>query len=158
LLLHRPMARSDLIALLALIVSGLSLGVSWWGAFRDRVRLKVTAKLSGGGEYEEYGPEHIAIRVVNTGRRVAVLTLFGGQLADGGWQGTGLGKSGAGLHLTESQFYEQDFGYADIEAVSPDGTSEYVSLWFEDSHGRRHSVPNSAALIATLKRNRRSNG
>jgi hypothetical protein len=139
---------SDVISTLALAVATLSFGVSWWGTFRDRVSLKVTARIYGGGP--EYGPEYMKIRVVNTGRRVAVLTMLGGELADGRWQGTGLGPSGVGLHLAESQFYENDFSADDIEATCPDAESEYVSLWFEDSHGRRHKVPNSEKLLKDL--------
>lgn len=120
------MSPSDAISILALAVATLSLGVSWWGTFRDRVSLKVTASIYGGEP--EYGPEYIRIKVVNTGRRVTVLTMFGGELADARWQGTNLGPSGTGLHLAESEFHERNFTFDDIEAVSPDGKSKYVSL------------------------------
>jgi hypothetical protein len=146
---------TDVIAALALAVASLSLGISWWGTFRDRVSLKVTARIYGGGP--EYGPEYIKIRVVNVGRRVAVLTTLGGELADGRWQGTGLGASGTGLHLAESQFYESNFSADDIDAVCPDAESQYVSLWFEDSHGRRHKVPNSESLLLQLAATRPPN-
>ena len=143
------MTTSDVLASLALAVAALSLGVAWWGTFRDRVSLKIFAT-----HYEarpEYGNEYIRIKVVNTGRRVAVLTMFGGDCADGTWQGTHIGKSGAGLSLAESEFHERNFFAGDIEVIAPDSSSEFITLWFEDSHGRRHKVPRSEELIQKLK-------
>ena len=146
------MTQTDAIASLALAVSCFSLGVSWWGTFRDRVALKITAKVINGGP--QYGPASISIKVVNTGRRIAVLTMFGGELLDGTWQGTYLGASGQGIHLAESELHQRNFGYDDIETASPDSDSdsEFVALWFEDSHGKRHKVPNSEKLIIELKK------
>jgi len=100
--------------------------------------------------HPEYDKAHLEIKVVNTGRRIAVLTLFGGDLEDGGWQGEGLGETGKGLHLAEHEFYNVKFYKDDVLAVSPDSESNYVELWFEDSLGRRHKVKNSKKNIGLL--------
>jgi hypothetical protein len=142
------MATSEIISGFALFVATCSFGVSWWGAIRDRVSLMLIAKLMNNAD--GYGQPYIAIKVVNTGRRVAVLTMFGGELADGTWQGTNIGESGRGLHLAESEFHERQVTAMDLVAVSPDSESEYVSFWFEDSHGRRHKIPKSESLIREL--------
>lgn len=143
------MSASEVIPYIALVISILSFITSFYLGFRDRVRVHATCKFYP--EHPEYNRAHLVVRIVNRGRRVAVLTIFGGNLADGGWQGENLGAKERGLHLTEHEFFERKFYPEDIVAVAPDGESEFVELWFEDSVGKRHKVINSRKGIMQLK-------
>lgn len=140
---------NEYIPYIALAISILSFITSFYFGFRDRVRVQATCKFYP--THPEYNRAHLSIRIVNRGRRVAVLTMFGGDLFDRTWQGENLGEKGRGLHLTEHQFYERKFYSEDIVAVSPDSESEFVELWFEDSLGKRHKVKNSRKGIQQLK-------
>jgi hypothetical protein len=102
--------------------------------------------------HPEYDRAHLRIRVLNRGRRIAVLTMFGGDLVSGGWQGEGLGEKGRGLHLAEHEFFERKFYREDVVATSPDSESEYLELWFEDSIGKRHKVNKSRECIEQLRK------
>ncbi len=141
---------SDIIAIIALFVSIISLIVTFVFNYRDRVNLKAECR------YVEYHPDYdrsrLEIKIVNHGRRAALLRLFAGDLRDGGWQGTYLGDKEKGLRLGEHDFYESKFYKEDIEAVSPDSESEYISLWFEDSLGIRHEVKGAADGIRKLSK------
>lgn len=143
------MAWRESVPYVALGVSVLSFITSFYFGFRDRVRVRAIGKFYQGSP--DYDRAHLSIRIVNKGRRIAVLTMFGGDTADGGWQGENLGEKMTGLHLTEHQFYERKFYREDIVASAPDSDSEYVELWFEDSLGKRHKVKNSRNGIQQLK-------
>lgn len=143
------MRLNEYIPYIALIVSVLSFITSFYFGFRDRVRVRATSTFYP--PHPEYDRAHLVIRILNRGRRVAVLTMFGGDLADRSWQGENLGEKDRGLHLTEHQFYERKFYPEDIGAISPDSESEFVELWFEDSLGKRHKVKNSRKGIQQLK-------
>jgi hypothetical protein len=143
------MTLSEYIPYIALAVSVLSFITSFYFGFRDRVWVRAESKFYPA--HPEYDHAHLNIRVVNRGRRIAVLTLFGGDLVDGGWQGEHLGEKDRGLHLSEHQFHERKFYREDVIASAPDHDSEYVELWFEDSLGKRHKVKNSRKGIQQLK-------
>ncbi|MBI2286988.1 MAG: hypothetical protein HYU79_06050 [Nitrosomonadales bacterium] len=144
------MSLSDYLSSAALFVSVVSLGVSIFYSQKDQMRLKAESKYFSG--HPDYDRPHLNIRVINHGRRIAILRLFGGNTADGGWQGTVIGDQKRGLYLNEHEFYETKFYIEDIEATSPDSESEFVELWFEDSLGRRHKVKNSKKHIQHLKK------
>lgn len=93
---------SDKIAILALVVSLLSLAVSIYFQYRDRVKLKTTCTFYPA--HPDYDRAHLAIRIVNHGRRPTLLTLFGGNLKDGKWQGTRLGQKDKAVRLGEHEF------------------------------------------------------
>jgi hypothetical protein len=141
------MTLSEYIPYIALAVSVLSFVTSFYFGFRERVWVRAVCKFYQA--HPEYDRAHLRIRVVNRGRRIAVLTMFGGNLVDGGWQGEHLGEKERGLHLSEHQFYERKFYREDVVALAPDYVSEYVELWFEDSLGKRHKVRNSATKRRT---------
>jgi hypothetical protein len=142
------MVSSDKIAFSALMVSILSLGVSFYFQNKDRVKLKTSCKFFPA--HPDYDHAHLKIKVVNCGRRPALLTLFGGDLKNGSWQGTSIGGKEKALRLGEHEFHEEEFYYEDIEAISPDSESEYTELWFEDSLGNRHVVKDSREGIKLL--------
>ena len=138
----------DYLSISALIVSIISLGGTFYFNIRDRMKVQATSKLYAS--HPDYDKAHLEIKVVNIGRRIAVLTLFGGDLENGRWQGEALGESEKGLHLAEHEFYKYKFYKDDILAVSPDFESNYIELWFEDSLGRRHKVKDSKINVELL--------
>ena len=144
------MGHDIVISYVALAVSVFSVATSFYFGLRDR--MKVGAYCTYYPAHPDYDRANLKIRAVNRGRRVAVLTLFGGDTTDGNWQGEGLGERGAGLHLAEHEFYEREFYREDVEAISPDRESEFFELWFEDSLGRRHRVKGSKDGIRKLKK------
>ncbi|WP_414434317.1 hypothetical protein [Alloalcanivorax venustensis] len=143
------MEDGDIVSYAALAVSIFSVVTSFYFGLRDRVKVSTSCKYYPA--HPEYDREHLKIRVVNRGRRVAVLTMFGGDTIDGRWQGEALGEKGAGLRLAENEFYDREFYREDVEAVAPDVESEFSRLWFEDSLGRRHIVKGSKGSISSLK-------
>ena len=122
------MTSSDYIAVLALIVSLFSFGTSLYFGLRDRVHLKVTSKiLNHGGRF---GHAHLEIKVVNRGRRPAILTMWGGELDTGKWVGTYVGEKGQGIRLEENEYYIEKLSVSDLEEFddSEEEIHEYAKL------------------------------
>ena len=139
---------SDWFSLVALVVSIISLAVSLYATQLDRFKLKATSTLYLPNEYNDEG--HIEVRIVNHGRRVAVMTMFGGDTEVGGYSATHLVAKG--LHLAENEFHKLTLTKPEALCVGPEYETEYVSLWFEDSHGRRHQVKDSRKHLEQLKK------
>jgi len=142
-------------ATIALIISVLSFVVSFWNVFRDRSRLIVKSKFITA--HPDYGPDRIWFKATNEGRRPIYIRTIGGNLRNlsaHGWTGTRIGKTDFGKKLEEGQFYEAYWKAGDICADGPDFEDEYVDIWLEDSHGKRHKVPNSDKYIQKLKASR----
>lgn len=141
---------SDLIALIALGVSVLSLMISGLSYLRDRTRIITSSTFYD--RYEDFNEPYIRIRVVNHGRRVAVLRMVGGTVERGKWSATYLKNNKQdGLTLSENQFYEKEFYRHDLYHTAPD--SEIVpfqELWVEDSIGKRHEIRGSKSNIKKL--------
>jgi hypothetical protein len=129
---------SDWLSVAALLVSLVSLGMSLFAMLLDRAHLKTASTLYT--PHEQNPHTWMQIKVTNHGRRTAVLTMFGGDLKNGGWEATHLGDKGLGLHLAENEFHKIDLTPDRAFCVGPEKDSEYVNLWFEDSQGRRHRV------------------
>lgn len=147
------MTISDYMATAALVVSFLSFGTSLYFGLRDRVNLKATSKLY----YASGDPRHTAyieVKVVNQGRRVAILTMFGGILVNGEWIGTYIGDKGKGIRLEENEYHIEKVSQRELSQYDPieEDVNEYVELWFEDSLGRRHPVRDSIHNIQALKK------
>lgn len=84
------MTWSESVPYVALAVSILSFFTSFYFGFRDRVRVRAISTFYPA--HPEYDRTHLRVRVVNRGRRIAILTTFGGDTADGGWLGERLGE------------------------------------------------------------------
>lgn len=141
---------SDWFSVAALLVSLVSLGMSLYATMLDRVNIKAFSTIY---TRNEYNPQTwMQIKVVNHGRRTAVLTMFGGDLKDGGWAGTHLGDKGLGLHLAENEFHKLDLTADRVFCVGPENDGEYVNLWFEDSQGRRHCVKHARKHLEEMKK------
>ena len=138
---------SDYIATSAFIVSLLSFGTAIYFGFRDRVHLKATSKLY------KFGHAYLEIKVVNYGRRPAILTMFGGELDNGKWRGTYLGGKEQCIRLEENEYHIEKVFFSDLQHFDDveKEVREYVRLWFEDSLGNRHPVKKSKRNIQLLK-------
>ena len=144
------MNTSNYISLFALLVSVISLLISWHFGFRDKAKLKTYTEFYAS--HQGHNRDRIQIKIVNHGRRATILTLFGGDLDNGTCSGIYLGKKGDGLRLGEHEKYETTVYSDDLLVTDMQGNiSEFVSLWFEDMLGQRHKIRNSEKLIAKLK-------
>lgn len=142
------METSDWIAISALVVAVISLGVSLWAKFVDRVRVKTSLEYLPANEYKEE-PE-LVVKIVNAGRRPAIIRSLGGDLEEGGSCETYLGEKEHGLRLTENAFSEHRITRRDIYVIAENLDTRYLNLWFQDSLGRRHKVKGSDAAIERL--------
>lgn len=145
------MTISDYISISALIVSIVSLMISWYFGFRDKAHIKTFAK------FYPYRPDHdrarIEIKIVNSGRRPVILTMFGGDFKDKGWCGAYIGKEKKGIRLEEHEKYETTVYSEDLVCISPEEEySEYINFWFENTLGQRYKVNNSEELIKKLRK------
>ena len=135
---------------IALIISGLSLLLSFFNVWRDRSRIKVESKFHEF--HPDYGPDRIFFKVINKGRRPIYIRSIGGELLENdGWMGEHIGNNEFGQKLEEGQFLERTWRIKDLCADGPDFDDEYKNIWVEDSLGNRHKVPNSEKFIKKLK-------
>ena len=133
---------------IALIISSLSLSLSFWAVFKDRNRLAISSQFIDA--HPDYGPDRISFRAVNKGKRPIYLRAIGGKLEKGGWLNIHIGDGELGKKLEEGQNYEDEFKIDDIEAEGPDFSDQFIELWIEDSLGRRHKIPKSRKFINRL--------
>lgn len=140
---------SDWLSIAAFVFAVLSFATSFYFSIRDRVKIKAFSIFYAP---HEMNPNWwITIKVVNHGRRIAVLTMFGGELKEGGWEATYIGEKGLGIRLAEHEFYELSLKKEQTFSVGPEYDSEYIDLWFEDSLGKRHRVKNAKQNLIKLK-------
>jgi len=145
------MTTSDYISFVALAISFISLAMSVYFGLLDRVRIKATCELINANS--DFATPYLEIKVVNRGRRPAVLTSFGGILENNEWINTYIGKDGKGIRLAENENHIMTIERSDLQEYDPvDGSvHEYVGLYFQDSRGRRHFVKHSRREITHLK-------
>lgn len=137
------------LSVLAIAISGMSLLISLWALLRDRSWLKVYSEFYPG--HKDYGPPGIKFKAINKGRRPIYIRSIGGNLKGRGWQSIHVGDSEFGKKLEENQYIEESWSKDDLIADAPDYTDSYVSIWIEDSLGRRYKVPRSKRYIKRLE-------
>lgn len=143
------MQTSDYISIAALVISIMSITIVWYFGFRDRAHLKTFAQFYSFNP--NYNRAHIAIKIVNCGRRPVILTMFGGDLSNGSWCGTVIEKEGEGIILKEHGKYETTVYLEDLHYSNPEGNeADYINFWFENTLGQRYKVKNSEKLIKKL--------
>lgn len=139
---------SEILSLIAIVVSVASFGVAAYTAYQDRSRLRITSVFSAASQY---GPARITITLVNMGRRPVILRLLGGTDAAGNWSGTYFKYGTSGLRLGEHERHERSLINDDAVDFGPEGDPVvYGKLWVEDSLGIRHQVPNSKIHLQRL--------
>ena len=91
------------------------------------------------------------VKVINAGRRVAVLQVFGGTHVGGGSSGEMLGDNRTGHSLSEQEALEKTYRWEDLHMMAPDGdVHTYECLYVEDTLGRRHVIKDSKKNIKKL--------
>lgn len=136
------------LSVVAIVISALSLFVSTWALLRDRSRLKVYSIFYPG--HEDYGQTGIKFKAVNRGRRPIYIRSIGGDIEENGWHAQRVGEDEFGKKLEENQYVEEHWNRNDLIVEAPNFTDRYVSIWFEDSLGRRYKVPGSKRYIKQL--------
>ena len=139
---------------IAIIISGLSLALSFWNFMRDRSRLKIESKFYEN--HPEYGPDRIYFKAMNNGRRPIYIRTIGGELIKHGWMGTHIGDKEFGQKLEEGQYLERTWRAKDVCADGPDFEDEYKSIWLEDSLGKRYKVPKSEKFLKRLRASKKA--
>lgn len=134
---------------IALMISGLSLLLTFWNIFRDRSRLYVESKFYKF--HPDYGPDRIHFKAINKGRRPIYIRMVGGELMEHGSLGEYIGDSEFGKRLEEGQYIEFTWHIEDVFAGGPDFDDEYKSIWLEDSLGRRYKIPSSEKFLKKIK-------
>lgn len=140
---------SNVLAVIALLISTGALSVSVFNYRRASARLRVTCmRYSCGGP--EYGDPYIEVHVVNAGRRPVVLRKIGGSVGDH-WSATCIDFDAGGRRLGEHEHYQHKFRAIDLTSITPE-SEEFIfnELWVEDSLGVRHRVQKSRENIQKL--------
>ncbi len=137
------------ISIAALVISSISLVISAYFGARDRYKLATSSNFH---PIDEHGPAQMTIKVVNVGRRLVILKLFGGHDNEGHWSGEILGNDGKGLYLKENEVFERTIHWDDLQIMDPysDSISSYKTLWVEDTRGHRHKIRKSRQNIRKL--------
>jgi hypothetical protein len=123
------------IAIIALIVSFTSLGVSAFVALRDRGRLCVKSKFFS---YED-GTASIQVEAVNKGRRPIILKRLTFEYEDGSQRNECVGDYEKGMRLGEHEAFSEQIDRMHRMLLSEDSAA-LTDLWFVDSIGRKHRV------------------
>jgi len=144
---------SDIISIIALIVSLLSVGSSIWFGNRDRARVKAVSKYFLPDQDEEgpISPPLLLIEIANHGRRDVYLEYFYvGYGRESGlsnvvstWEGDIHGRCQLGEGDKYSYTFDPD---SDGILVNDDGTRA-TQLFFQDSLSRRYPVKDARKNI-----------
>src|SRR6266404_3009204 len=141
------MERPEIISVLALLLSVISLGFSVYFNFRDRANIKTSSKFYAASEF---GSASFHFTVVNAGRRPIILRMRGGVDKNGSWVGTHLGKDQTGLRLGEHERLDHSMKRDDLFEQTPDDVITLVDLWVEDTLGRRYTIKDAKKNLALL--------
>lgn len=145
---------SDWLSIAATLLALASILMTWHFNFRDKPNIKANCRMMDVSAYDPQVAPYIEVKIVNKGRRVAVIHMLGGDTNIGTWSGQYLkdARNGQrGLHLTENAFHIERLKLHDVRDTDPDGEKyEYINLWIEDSHGKRHVVKDSVKHLREL--------
>jgi hypothetical protein len=148
------------ISIVAITLSILSFGLSFYVALRDRPRLKTESQAYRHQETGEYYSFYL--KAVNSGRRPIVLTLIEGQHEGNHKCGTFIDYENRGVKLEEGEFYEYRFGKFDgIMVCDPHDQGDLfdlVDLSIVDSADKKYRVRNAKENIQLLRRSKHPMG
>jgi hypothetical protein len=131
------MVFTEIISLVALVISLAILTVTLYFNLRDKAR--VVAKSTYYPGYEGATP-HLAVHIVNAGRRSIVIRLWVGANRNDKWVGTSLNDKNGGHRLAEYERYDFNLWRENLLAMTPDEDFVIETLWLEDTLGRRYIV------------------
>ena len=141
------MTPSEIISVIALGLSVISISVSIYNVLRDRAYLLIDSQFYGAWEGDQ---PYIHISIRNSGRRPVIIRMWACVDDDGNWVGKLLGKDHQGIRLGETEWYEFDFHIEDLYQETPDYDVNVTDLWVEDSLGRRYKIKNARKNIRQL--------
>jgi hypothetical protein len=141
------MTRSEIISVLALLLSVISIGFSVYFNFRDRGNIKTSSTFYPGSDF---GSASVHITIVNAGRRPIILRMRGAVDKNGEWIGTFLGKDKSGLRLGEHERFDHKMEKGDLFEQTPDGVITVADLWVEDTLGHRYAIRDAKKNLALL--------
>jgi hypothetical protein len=141
------MTRSEIISVIALLLSVISIGFSVFFNFRDRAKIKTTSTFY---PESEFGSASVHFTVVNAGRRPIILRMRGAVDKNGEWIGTYLGKDQSGLRLGEHERLDHRMEAHDLFEATPDDVITVTDLWVEDTLGRRYLIKDAKKNLALL--------
>jgi hypothetical protein len=146
---------SDVVSIVALIVSLASASFSAWFGLRDRARIKTDSTYFPASE-DSAGPPGILIRIANHGRRPVYLKNlyynYGGRegsaIVEGFWESEGLVDG----RLAEGRDYEHFINSDDDTRLRSENGLPARDIFFEDSLARRHYVKHAREHLRRLFR------
>ena len=141
------MVGAEVISIIALVVSTVSLSLATYFGLRDRASVRTTSNFHAE---RESGSAHVSVSIVNAGRRPIVLRMWAGADGSNNWVGTFLGYEQNGLRLAEHERYNMRLARHDLYASIADDDLWFSDLWFEDTLGRRYKVKHAKANLAKL--------
>ena len=148
------MVTSDVISIVSLAVSAVSLSVSGYVVFIDRARVRARSEFFPAHEDEDkrLRPASMRVEIVNMGRRPVVLTMMGGYYENNGWSGTYLGERDKGIRLEENGRFTEDIDRQHHVVWSREMDAA-IDLWVEDTLGRRYRVKGAKDHLNRLFKN-----
>lgn len=141
------MSRSEIISIVAVCISLLSLAATIFFNLRDRARLVTSSEFY---PWYEGQAASVHISIANAGRRPVVLRMWVGAKGKTEWVGTYLGEKGGGLRLAEHDRHDFELKKSDLLAVTPSEAFMIEDVWYEDNIGRRYKVKNVKSNLAAL--------
>ncbi len=146
------MTTADILAIIALCVSGASLVLSICALLRERDRLRATSKFHPAHRGH---PPSIELEAVNEGRRPIVLVALVKDFADGSSTAMPLGE-GSGIRLDEKEKFSEGLYITDPDFLCNEEGCAATDLWFKDSVGRRYTIRNAREHLEQLIKNEAS--
>lgn len=147
------MQLSDLISILALIVSLVSAGFSISFGLRDRAAIRTTSKYLPAEQDQEgpISPPVLVLEVANFGRRDVYLEYLYVQygrsghlsMAETTWEGDKFGR----CRLGEGDKYTQAFDPDNDGILKDEQGEEATDIFFQDSLNRRYHARDAGAQI-----------
>lgn len=151
---------SEIISIIALVISLVSLLSSMYFGFRDSAKLK-TKCLNLDTQ-----PPSFRVKAVNTGRRVITLDGFGARYSDGSYwirrfesyemntiNSVPVEKKEHGKRLEEHDYFEEIISINhDFYNPAFSRGSYPISLWFQDTTGREYEIRQSDKYLAELNK------
>lgn len=150
----RSLTPTNWIAIAALGISLVSLAFSTLSYFRDRPRLKITARWFGSDET----PGYIEVKAVNVGRRPVYLTTLWGYIRAGGGSGSSFDHGGIGIKLGEHEFkvfrithLRRGKDEFDASGCFDEDQYDFDRMVIEDSTGKRHKMKQVDKCLEPLR-------
>jgi hypothetical protein len=136
---------SDALSIVALIISGISLIISWRTFTRDRSQIKIAANL----ELQEFGETSIIIEIVNVGRRITILKELSIILTNK----PGIYRTLENKEMKEAESYKIEMTRAHL-GTKIANTQEIKYIEIEETNGILHKIRGKDVVLYDYRRNK----